>query len=87
MWSTLLLLFLTTAGLVAADCDEDACNIGISAGVGAAGVCSVVGGLFCGVTSGIGCAMSAGCEIAGVVAGAGQSACVLCGEEGGSISD
>ena len=25
MWSTLLLLFLTTAGLVAADCDERVC--------------------------------------------------------------
>jgi len=86
MWSTLVLLSLTTAGLVAADCDEDACNIGISAGVGAAGVCSVVGGIFCGVTFGLGCAVSAGCGIAGAVAGAGQSACGLCGEGGGGIS-
>ena len=42
MWSSLFLLFLTTAGLVAADCDKDACNIGISAGVGAADVCSLL---------------------------------------------
>ena len=87
MWSTLFLLFLTTAGLVAADCDEEACNIGISAGVGAAGVCSAVAGAFCGATFGIGCAVSLGCGIAGTVALAGKSACGKCGEGGGGISE
>ena len=86
MWSSLFLLFLTTAGLVAADCDEDACNIGISASVGAADVCSAVAGIFCGETFGIGCAVSLGCGIAGTVALAGKSACGKCGEGGGGIS-
>jgi len=83
MWSRLFLLFLTTVGLVAADCDEDACNIGISASVGAADVCSAVAGIFCGETFGIGCAVSLGCGIAGTVALAGKSACGKCGEGGG----
>jgi len=83
MWSSLVLLFLTTAGLVAAGCDEEACNIGISAGVGAADVCSAFAGIFCGETFGIGCAVSLGCGIAGTVALAGKSACGKCGEGGG----
>ena len=86
MWSSLFLLFLTTAGFVAADCDEDACNIGISASVGAADVCSAVAGIFCGETFGISCAVSLGCGIAGTVAIAGKSACGRCGEGGGGIS-
>ena len=85
MWSRLFLLFLTTAGLVAADCDEEACNIGISAGVGAADVCFAVAGAFCGATFGISCAVSLGCGIAGTVAMAGKSACGRCGEGGGGI--
>ena len=87
MWSSLVLLFLTTAGLVAADCDEDAaCNIGISTGVGAADICSAVADIFCGETFGISCAVSLGCGIAGTVALAGKSACGKCGGGGGGIS-
>ena len=86
MWSRLFLLLLTTSGLVAADCGPDLCNISISAGVGAADVCSAVAGIFCGETFGISCAVSLGCGIAGTVALAGKSACGKCGEGGGGIS-
>ena len=85
MWSTLVLLCLTT-GLMAAGCDEETCNIGISTVIGAAGVCSAVAGVFCGATFGIGCAVSLGCGIAGTVSLAGKSACGKCGEGGGGIS-
>ena len=61
------------------------CNAGISAGVGlgAAGVCSIVGVLLCEATFGIGCLVSAGSGIAGALAGPGpsQSACGFCGQE------
>ena len=87
MWSRLFLLLLTTSGLVAADCGPDLCNISISAGVGAADVCSAVAGIFCGETFGISCAVSLGCGIAGTVALAGNSACGRCGEGGGGISE
>ena len=84
MWSKQFLLFLST-GLVAAACDNEACNTSISPSVGlwAAGVCSVVGVLLCEATFGVGCLVSAGCGIAGALAGPGpnKSSCGFCGQE------
>ena len=81
MWHQLLFLSLTVTSGLGAGCDEDACNIGIAVGVGAATTCSVIGGVFCGVTFGAGCAVAAGCGVAGAVAGAGKEACSLCEED------
>ena len=79
-----LWLLLLTAGL-AAGCDENACNIGSSAGVGALGACTAVGGMafaFTGwATLGLSCAAALGCGIAGAVGEAAQSACALCNED------
>ena len=85
MWPLLWLLFLTSR--LAAGCDENACNIGISAGVGVANACAAIGGANCVFTVGAGCpAIANGCEVAGAVAATGQEACRLCGEEGEGIS-
>ena len=80
MWQPQLLLFFLTTGL-AAGCDEDACNIGIAAGVGVANTCAAVGGLLCWFTFGIGCIVAAGCKIAGAIAAPFQSECVKCKTE------
>ena len=81
MWHQLLFLSLTVTSGLGAGCDEDACNIGIAVGVGAATTCAAVGGGVCAFTLGAGCVIAAGCGVAGAVAGAGKEACSLCEED------
>ena len=83
MWPQFLLLFLTVG--LAAGCDEDACNIGISVAVGIAKTCAAVGGVTCVFTGwstlGLSCVAFAACKVAGVVDQVGKSACNLCGKD------
>ena len=78
----LLLCLLSSAGFVDADCDETACNVGTSVGVGTCAVASAVGGAaLCVVTFGIGCglAVAAGPLCAGVGAAIQDGVCSNCG--------
>ena len=66
-------------------CDENACNIGISVGVGIAKTCAAFGGVTCVFTGwstlGLSCVAYAACKVAGVVDKVGKSACNLCGKD------
>jgi len=85
MWSKLLLLFLTI-GLVTADCDRDACNIGLSSAYGISGTCAAIGAFLCPITGGFGCGVALACGSAAAVSLAGRVGCEHCGQQGGEIS-
>ena len=66
----------------AASCNREACEIGLSVGVGVTSVCSTAGAFLCAVTIGLGCVVSLACGVAAGVAGGAKEACRSCGDGG-----